>query len=109
MSLQSKKLIIAVLGLLFLASLVFVQREEVLRREREAGLARAPIAVPESSLQCVDCHRQSSAGIIDHWAGSTHAERGIARRMSTLRRWRPAVDRFRRHPGNRPAAALIPP
>ena len=77
MSLKTKQIIIGILGLLFLVSLIFVQWMEVARKRVEAGLAPKHIAVPVSSKSCVDCHRQSSPGIIDHWLGSTHAVKGV--------------------------------
>ena len=77
MSLEWKKGIIAVLGLLFLASLVLVQKLEVDRRRVEAHLADEPLVVPASSRQCVDCHNESTPGLVDHWKGSTHAEKGV--------------------------------
>ena len=77
MSLKAKQWIIAVLGAVFLLSLVFVQATEVTRRREEAGLAKARIAVPASSKACVDCHVQLTAGIVEHWKGSTHALKGV--------------------------------
>jgi len=77
MTIRAKQFLIAALGGLFLVSLVFVQAMEVQRRKREAGLAPPKIAVPESSAQCVDCHRQTTPGVVDHWLGSTHAEKGV--------------------------------
>jgi len=77
MSLNFKQFLIAALSLLFLGSLVFVQIEEVTRRRREAGLAEHGVAPPESSKACVECHDETTPGIIDHWQGSTHAERGV--------------------------------
>jgi hypothetical protein len=77
MSLKTKQFIIAALGGLFLLSLIFVQWMEVARKRRESGLAEAMIAVPKSSQACVDCHAQSTPGIIDHWRGSPHARKGV--------------------------------
>ena len=77
MSLNAKKFLIAVLGAAFLASLVFVQYMEVNRRAVEAGLKEEPVAVPASSQRCVECHAESSPGIVGHWEDSTHAKRGI--------------------------------
>lgn len=74
---RTKQYIIGFLGLLFLGSLVFVQRLEVLRRQQEAGLATHPVSIPQNSQSCVDCHFQSTPGIIDHWKGSTHAIKGV--------------------------------
>jgi hypothetical protein len=77
MSLNTKRTIIAVLSAAFLVSLLFAQYMEVTRRRVEAGLDGPHVAVPESSRACVDCHAESTPGIIDHWAGSTHSEKGV--------------------------------
>ena len=77
MGLKTKQVIIGLLGLLFLASLVFVQWMEVTRRRQEAGLTPHHVSIPASSKACVQCHQQSSPGIIDHWEGSTHAIKGV--------------------------------
>lgn len=77
MKLEQKRTILIVLSLLFLISLIFVQRLEVARRYQEVGLVAKSIAVPASSRQCVDCHRQGTPGIIDHWKGSLHAVKGV--------------------------------
>jgi hypothetical protein len=77
MSLKTKQIIIALLGGLFLLSLVFVQWMEVARKREEAGLAAPHIAVPASSASCVECHRTVSPGIVEQWRGSTHAEKGV--------------------------------
>jgi len=77
MTLRTKQWIIGALGVAFLLSLLLVQQREVARREAEVGLRPEVIAVPVASRGCVDCHRQASPGIIDHWVGSTHAEKGV--------------------------------
>ena len=77
MGLKTKQIIIGLLGLLFLASLIFVQWMEVARKQEEAGITPHHISIPASSTSCVACHNQSSPGIIDHWKGSTHAEKGV--------------------------------
>jgi hydroxylamine dehydrogenase len=77
MSLRTKQSLIAILGLAFLASLIFVQWMELLRRQREAGIGVHLVSVPASSENCVKCHQQTSPGIIDHWKGSTHAVKGV--------------------------------
>ncbi|GIW82423.1 MAG: hypothetical protein KatS3mg105_4230 [Gemmatales bacterium] len=77
MSLEMKRIIIAVLSIIFLLSLVLVQWAEVARKRAEVGLAEAPVVIPQSSRACVDCHKQSTPGIIDHWKTSTHAHKGI--------------------------------
>ena len=78
MTLEQKRVVIIVLSLLFLASLLFVQRMEVVRRAEEAGLTRHVAAVPAASKSCVDCHRQGTPGIVEHWRGSPHARSGVA-------------------------------
>ena len=77
MTLEQKRWILIVLSLIFLLSLVFVQRMEVARKLAETGQIDH-VSVPTSSKQCVDCHRQTTPGIIAHWEGSTHAETGVA-------------------------------
>src|SRR5262245_16705694 len=77
MTLNTKRFVIALLGLTFLGSLIFVQAMETARRFEEAGLRPPKIAVPASSAQCVDCHAQTTPAIIEHWKGSTHARKGV--------------------------------
>ncbi|MFO0756048.1 MAG: multiheme c-type cytochrome [Byssovorax sp.] len=77
MTLNTKRIVIAVLGFAFLLSLLFVQWMEVERKRQEAGLEKAHISVPDNSKECVDCHAKSTAGIIEHWKGSTHARKGV--------------------------------
>jgi hypothetical protein len=78
MTLETKRIIIAVLGATFLGSLLFVQHMEVARKQEEAGLIPPHVVVPAASQRCVDCHGQQNKGIIDHWKGSTHASKGVA-------------------------------
>ncbi len=77
MTLRTKQFVIAFVAILFLVSLVFVQWMEVTRKREEAGLGDAHIAVPAASADCVDCHGQTNAGIVEQWKGSTHAVRGV--------------------------------
>ncbi|MCO6458574.1 MAG: hypothetical protein J5I93_24980 [Pirellulaceae bacterium] len=77
MSVRAKQYLIGFLGLVFLSSLVLVQWMEVTRRRAEIGLGAHPVSIPSTSTSCVSCHQQSSPGIIDHWKGSTHAEKGV--------------------------------
>jgi hydroxylamine dehydrogenase len=77
MTLESKRIVIASLGGLFLLSLVFVQWMETARKAEEAGLREAHVSVPASSEECVDCHAEENPGIVSHWTGSTHAETGV--------------------------------
>ncbi|MDX2000292.1 MAG: multiheme c-type cytochrome [Thermoanaerobaculia bacterium] len=77
MTLEQKRIVIIVLSLLFLASLVFVQRLEVARRAEEAGITRHTAAVPATSKACVDCHAQGTPAIVAHWRDSTHSTTGV--------------------------------
>lgn len=77
MRLETKRLIIGLLGGLFLVSLVFVQWMEVVRKSGESERMGAHYVIPASSKQCVECHQQSTPGIVDHWKGSTHARKAI--------------------------------
>lgn len=77
MSLRFKQLVIAILGVMFLASLIYVQRMEVLRKEHETAGRDAPVVVPASSSRCVDCHAQGNPGIVEQWEHSTHAHKGV--------------------------------
>lgn len=77
MTLKVKQFIIAILGTIFLASLIFVQSMEVARKHEEVGLTAKHAPIPTSSQKCVDCHGKLSPGIIDHWKGSTHAMKGV--------------------------------
>jgi hypothetical protein len=77
MKLETKRYIIGGLGALFLLSLVFVQWMETARKAEEAGLRPPRVAVPASSEQCVGCHSEQNPGIVTHWTGSTHAEKGV--------------------------------
>ncbi len=76
MTLNNKRTIIAILSGVFLVSLIFVQWMEASRRAAELGGAHE-VAVPASSKGCVDCHGESTPGIIAHWTDSTHAEKGV--------------------------------
>ncbi len=77
MSLRIKQLLIGFLGLVFLASLIFVQGMEVIRKREESGLIAHRISIPASSAKCIECHDDLSPGIIDHWESSTHAVKGV--------------------------------
>ncbi len=78
MSLRAKRILIAVLGATFLASLLLVQWMEVIRKQEEAGLIPPHIVAPAESRSCVECHANETPGIVEQWKGSTHAEKGVA-------------------------------
>ena len=77
MTVKTKQLIVGFLGFAFLASLIYVQAMEVARKNVESGHSTTHVAIPASSKRCVECHTKSSPGIIDHWLGSTHANKGV--------------------------------
>ncbi len=77
MTLKTKQYVIAGLAAAFLLSLLLVQWLEASHKAQEAGLREVRISVPKNSKECVDCHEQSTPGIIGHWEGSTHAEKGV--------------------------------
>ncbi len=77
MKLETKRYVIGGLGGLFLLSLVLVQWMETSHKAEEAGLRPPTISVPASSRACVECHLQAQPGIVAHWKGSTHAEKGV--------------------------------
>ena len=77
MTLKAKQRIIGILGVAFLISLIFVQWMEVIRKQEEVGTVQTHVPVPAASRSCVECHGQSSPGIIDHWKGSPHARKGV--------------------------------
>lgn len=77
MGLDQKRWIIAVLGVLFLASLVLVQGFEINRREAEMGLRKVPVSIPATSRDCVDCHGEETRGLVAHWEDSEHARVGV--------------------------------
>jgi hypothetical protein len=50
---------------------------ETARKAEEAGLRAPHISVPAASRECVECHAEENPGIVTHWEGSTHAEKGV--------------------------------
>ena len=77
MTITTKKSIIGLLGFLFLLSLVFVQWQEVNRKQEESGTVASHVTIPSTSQACYDCHKQSTPSLVDHWRGSNHAVKGV--------------------------------
>jgi hypothetical protein len=75
MTAEFKRVIVAVLGILFLASLLVVAYKEV-KREHKPGEKPKPVVAADSK-ECVDCHQKTSPGIVQQWQDSKHAQRGI--------------------------------
>ncbi len=78
MDLNAKRLVLIAAALIFVGSLFFVQRMEIVRREVEGGMREPIISVASSSEGCVACHSQAHPGIVTHWRSSKHAEVGVA-------------------------------
>ena len=76
MTLKAKRIVIALLGVTFLASLLLVQYMEILRKQEEVAGHPRPV-VPKEMERCIDCHREKSPGIVAHWEGSRHAAKGV--------------------------------
>lgn len=76
MTLESKRTLVGLLGLLFVGALVAVAVEDAHRRGAEAG--RGPPVVPVASAGCVSCHTKTSPLIVAQWGASAHAQKGIA-------------------------------
>jgi len=77
MSLNTKRIIIAILGVAFLISVLLAQYMETVRRAEEAGVVAHHVVVPANSEGCVTCHSNVNAGIIGHWKESKHARVGV--------------------------------
>ena len=77
MTLETKRFVIAGLGGLFLLSIVLVQWMGTAGKAEEAGLRPPHVSVPAASRECVECHAKENPGIVAHWEGSTHAEKGV--------------------------------
>lgn len=80
MSLNTKRIVVFVLGIALCAALIMVAEMES-RREmsmRDMPMATMLTMVPEDSRGCIECHEQQTPGLIDHWRGSKHASSGVA-------------------------------
>jgi hypothetical protein len=74
MSLDAKRVVIAVLSLFFLAALLLVGYRETIKHRVETE--PAPI-VTATNRACVTCHRQHSAALVMQWEYSRHAKVGV--------------------------------
>ncbi len=79
MSLNTKKIVVFVLGVALCVALIIVAEMESRRHMSPSEMPMSTLLaiIPESSHACIDCHHQSSPGIVDHWKGSTHARKGV--------------------------------
>jgi hypothetical protein len=76
MTLEGKRIVVAVLGFLFLGSLVAVTLVDAVKHREIAG--PKPPVVPEDSKACVDCHSRVTPLQVAQWSASKHGEQGIA-------------------------------
>jgi hypothetical protein len=79
MSLNSKRMVVFVLGIALCAALIMVAETE---RRRHLPPSEMPVStllamIPESSHDCITCHSDANPGIVEHWKGSTHAQKGV--------------------------------
>jgi len=79
MSLNTKRIVVFVLGVALCVALIMVAEMETRRHlpVTEAPLTQVMAMVPESSHQCIECHGKANAGIVEHWKGSKHAAKGV--------------------------------
>ena len=74
MNLNTKKLVVAILSLLFLGSLLVVAWIEGGRRR---FVDHPDVITTSSSKDCVSCHTAQSPGIVGQWKESKHATTGV--------------------------------
>ncbi|MFQ5489100.1 MAG: multiheme c-type cytochrome [Phycisphaerae bacterium] len=80
MSLNTKRIVVFILGIALCVALIMVAEMESRKHlpPAERPLSTVLAMVPEASRDCIECHAQSSPGIVDHWKASTHARKGVA-------------------------------
>ena len=74
MSLNFKRVIVAVLSVLFLVALLIVAWVEGLKERVQADPEPALLGV---NKDCFECHQEKSPGVTEQWAHSTHSEVGV--------------------------------
>ena len=74
MSLNAKRIIIAILSLLLVASLLIVVFKEV---KRQLPAAEEQPVISKNSEGCYNCHSQASPGLVKEWEHSLHSKRGV--------------------------------
>ena len=75
MSLNAKRIIVAILSLLFLVTLIIVAWVEGLK-VRLTG--KAEPVVPAASKACYTCHKEKTPALAAQWRDSTHARVGVS-------------------------------
>jgi len=74
MNLEAKKVVVAVLSLLFLGSLLVVAWVE---GGKQRFAPEPPAEFTTESKACYDCHEEKTPGIAAQWVDSTHARLGV--------------------------------
>lgn len=79
MSLNSKRIVVFVLGVALCVALIMVAELETRKglAPEDMPMSSVIALVPETSQSCIECHANQSPGIIDHWKNSTHAAKGV--------------------------------
>lgn len=79
MSLNTKRIVVFILGVALCVALIMVAEMETRKglTPEEMPMSTLLTIVPESSRDCITCHTESTRGIVDHWRGSTHAAKGV--------------------------------
>ena len=79
MSLNTKRIVVFILGVALCVALIMVAEMETRKglTPEEMPMSTLLTIVPESSRDCITCHTESTKGIVDHWRGSTHAAKGV--------------------------------
>lgn len=79
MSLNTKRIVVFILGVSLCVALIMVAEMETRKglTPEEMPMSTLLTIVPESSRDCITCHTESTRGIVDHWRGSTHAAKGV--------------------------------
>ena len=79
MSLNTKRIIVFILGVSLCVALIMVAEMETRKGLTPADMPMSTLLtiVPESSRDCISCHAETTRGIVDHWRGSTHAAKGV--------------------------------
>jgi len=79
MTLNTKRIVIFLLGLFLAGALLMVADQERRRHlaPEDMSLAQVSALVKDDSAGCVDCHATKSPGVTKQWQHSRHAEKGV--------------------------------
>ncbi len=79
MSLNTKRVVIFLMGLALCVALLMVADQERRRHlpPERMTVAQLSAIVKDNSAACIKCHSEKSPGVVAQWAISKHAEKGI--------------------------------